>query len=236
MQVVNNYNKEWYLKGSMRVLTAGAGVFNGDIGRIDSIDPSERTLEVLFDDDRLAEYSQNELAQLEHAYAVTVHKSQGSEFDTVILPLYYGYSEFLTRNLLYTAITRAKRKMIVIGSQRTVQHMIANARVSRRFTALDHELRAQAEMVAQLGENAKGQGDEWDELFRMLEEDKKNGSELLFPKIHVCAVCGRISGRACSARLAGPGWSRRKFCGPSGWLRFPCIAAIAMKAACAACF
>ncbi len=158
MQVVNNYNKEWYLKGSMRVLTAGAGVFNGDIGRIDSIDPSERTLEVLFDDDRLAEYSQNELAQLEHAYAVTVHKSQGSEFDTVILPLYYGYSEFLTRNLLYTAITRAKRKMIVIGSQRTVQHMIANARVSRRFTALDHELRAQAEMVAQLGRKRQGAG------------------------------------------------------------------------------
>lgn len=175
MQIVNNYNKEWYLKGSMRVLTAGAGAFNGDIGRIDCIDPAERTLEVLFDDDRLAEYSQNELFELEHAYAVTVHKSQGSEFDTVILPLFYGYSEFLTRNLLYTAITRAKRKMVVIGSERTVQHMIANARVSRRFTALDHELRAQAEMVARLGENAKGQEDEWDELFALLEEDKKNG-------------------------------------------------------------
>ncbi|MBS6511584.1 MAG: ATP-dependent RecD-like DNA helicase [Clostridiales bacterium] len=175
MQTVNNYNKEWYLQGTMRALTAGSGAFNGDIGRIFSIDPAERTLEILFDDDRLAEYSQNELAELEHAYAVTVHKSQGSEFDTVILPLFYGYSEFLTRNLLYTAITRAKRKMILIGSQRTIAHMISNARVSRRFTALDHEIRAQVEMVEKLAQGREGQGDEWDELFRLLEEDRQSG-------------------------------------------------------------
>ena len=175
MQTVNNYNKEWYLQGTMRALTAGSGAFNGDIGRIHSIDPAERTLEILFDDDRLAEYSQNELAELEHAYAVTVHKSQGSEFDTVILPLFYGYSEFLTRNLLYTAITRAKRKMILIGSERTIAHMISNARVSRRFTALDHEIRAQAEMVERLAQGKENQGDEWDELFRLLEEDKRSG-------------------------------------------------------------
>lgn len=175
MQTANNYAKEWYLKGSIRALTAGTGAFNGDIGRIDSIDTAQRTLEVLFDDGRLAEYSQTELAELEHAYAVTVHKSQGSEFDTVILPLFYGYSEFLTRNLLYTAITRAKRKMILVGSQRTIWHMVANARVSRRYTALDHEICAQAEMVQKLAQGKERQKDEWDELFQMLEEDRKRG-------------------------------------------------------------
>ena len=104
-----------------------------------------------------------------------MHKSQGSEFDTVILPMFYGYSEFLTRNLLYTAITRAKRKMILVGSQRTIWHMVANARVSRRYTALDHEICAQAEMVQKLAQGKERQKDEWDELFQMLEEDRKRG-------------------------------------------------------------
>ena len=141
MQTVNNYNKEWYIKGQSNILTAGSGVFNGDMGIVDDIDTMEKTLQLLFESERLAEYTNMELSDIEHAYAVTVHKSQGSEFNTVILPLFYGYSEFLTRNLLYTAITRAKKKMIVIGKKQTLQNMISNARVSRRYTALDHELK-----------------------------------------------------------------------------------------------
>ena len=120
MQTVNNYSKEWYVKGESRILTGGIGAFNGDMGVIADINLVEKSLSVLFDKDRLAEYQVEELTQIEHAYAVTVHKSQGSEFDTVILPLFYGYSEFLTRNLLYTAITRAKKKMILIGREATV--------------------------------------------------------------------------------------------------------------------
>lgn len=150
MQTVNNYSKEWYVRGASRILTEGAGAFNGDMGVIERIDLKEKTLFILFDGDRLAEYDQSELSELEHAYAVTVHKSQGSEFDTVILPLYYGYSDFLTRNLLYTALTRAKRKLIIIGRERTVKNMIANARISHRYTALSYELLAEEALVKDL--------------------------------------------------------------------------------------
>ncbi len=144
MQTLNNYGKEWYLKGTLRTLSPGTGVFNGDMGFIEDIDPSAGTADILFDGDRVAEYEYSELNQIEHAYAVTVHKSQGSEFDTVILPLYYGATPFLTRNLFYTAITRAKSKLFIIGSERTVNHMIANSRISHRFTGLKYEMQSSA--------------------------------------------------------------------------------------------
>ncbi len=143
MQTSNNYSKEWYLKGSLRTLSPGTGVFNGDMGFIESID-EDGTAEIVFDGDRVAEYEHGELTQIEHAYAVTVHKSQGSEFDTVILPLYYGATPFLTRNLFYTAITRAKSKLYIVGSQRTVEHMIKNSRISHHFTGLRSEVTASA--------------------------------------------------------------------------------------------
>lgn len=141
MQIVNNYTKSWHIEGASPVLTKGEGVYNGDMGRIVRISAEERTLHILFDGERIAEYSFEELNEIELAYAVTVHKSQGSEFDTVILPLCYGYSDFLTRNLLYTALTRAKKKLIIIGRESTVRNMIGNARISQRFTALDHEIK-----------------------------------------------------------------------------------------------
>lgn len=140
MQTSNNYSKEWYLKGTLYSATKGMGAFNGDIGIIEHIDPEEKTAEILFDGERLATYTVGELDQLEHSYAVTVHKSQGSEFHTVILPLFYGMSDFLTRNLLYTAVTRAKQKLIIVGRESTVNHMIQNRRISGRFTALKYEL------------------------------------------------------------------------------------------------
>ena len=151
MQTSNNYSKEWYLKGTLKVLSHGVGAFNGDMGVIEKIYPQDGTLEILFDGDHLAEYDRSELDQLEHAYAVTVHKSQGSEFDTVILPLYYGATPFLTRNLFYTAITRAKKKLIIVGSRRTVTHMIKNSRIAHRFTALKYEMKRYHETFEKLG-------------------------------------------------------------------------------------
>lgn len=140
MQTSNNYNKEWYLKGHSPILTKQTGVYNGDLGIIIEINHDDNTLIIVFDDERVAYYDFDELNQIEHAYAVTVHKSQGSEFDTVILPLCYERNRFLSRNLLYTALTRAKNKLIIIGKQNTIYSMIANTHINRRFTALDHEI------------------------------------------------------------------------------------------------
>lgn len=154
MQTSNNYSKEWYLKGTLKVLSHGVGAFNGDMGIIERISPQDGTVDILFDGERLAEYDRTELEQIEHAYAVTVHKSQGSEFDTVILPLYYGATPFLTRNLFYTAITRAKKKLIIVGAQRTVAHMIKNSRIAHRFTALKYEMKNYADTFEKLGNRA----------------------------------------------------------------------------------
>lgn len=140
MQTQNNYSKEWHLKNSLKIMSKGTGIFNGDMGVINYINVQEGTLEILFDGERVAEYEKNELEQLEHAYAITVHKSQGSEFERVILPLCYGANPFLSRNLLYTAVTRAKQKLYIIGYKKTVEHMVANNRVSHRFTALNYEM------------------------------------------------------------------------------------------------
>lgn len=151
MQIVNNYTKTWHIDGASPVLTRGEGVYNGDMGRIVRISPEERTLHILFDGERIAEYDFEELSQLEHAYAVTVHKSQGSEFETVLLPLYYGRSDFLTRNLFYTAMTRARKKLLLLGREATVRHMIRNAKISQRYTALDHEIKKELEFAENAG-------------------------------------------------------------------------------------
>ena len=151
MQIVNNYTKTWHIDGASPVLTRGEGVYNGDMGRIARISPEERTLHILFDGERIAEYDFEELSQLEHAYAVTVHKSQGSEFETVLLPLYYGRSDFLTRNLFYTAMTRARKKLLLLGREATVRHMIRNAKISQRYTALDHEIKKELEFAENAG-------------------------------------------------------------------------------------
>jgi len=140
IQTTNNYNKEWLYVDSDRYYQQGFGVYNGDIGEIIDIDRHAKTAQILFEN-RQAEYTQNELEQLDHAYAITVHKSQGSEFDTVILPLFYGSSPFLTKNLLYTAITRAKKKVVLIGLNKTVSHMVNNNRITRRYTVLNNEVR-----------------------------------------------------------------------------------------------
>ena len=138
MQIKNNYDIYWE-KGSrndLRTYEAGTGVFNGEIGRIAKIDTNERQVKVEYDDKKVAWYAFSELDQLEHAYAITIHKAQGSEFDVVILVVPQSSNMLLTRNLLYTGITRAKKLLIVIGNKNLVEFMINNCDTKKRNTGL----------------------------------------------------------------------------------------------------
>ena len=144
MQIVNNYDKKYSIEGKFF-----EGIYNGDIGYIDSIDNENEKLYVKFDDDRLVEYDFEELEQLEHSYAITIHKSQGSEFDYVILPIFTGYKKLLTRNLLYTAMTRAKKMLIIIGNRNVVNYMVDNLDSRNRKTGLKEKL----EKLLYLNEN-----------------------------------------------------------------------------------
>ncbi|MEG2310414.1 MAG: ATP-dependent RecD-like DNA helicase [Clostridia bacterium] len=135
MQIVNNYDKKFTIDGNHF-----DGVYNGDIGYIQYIDIVTETISVLFDDNRLIDYSFQEYEQLEHAYAVTIHKSQGSEFDYIILPLYSGYPKLFTRNLLYTAMTRAKKMLIIVGSKNVINNMVDNIESKNRKTGLKYKI------------------------------------------------------------------------------------------------
>jgi exodeoxyribonuclease V alpha subunit len=130
MQIKNNYDVAWTKDGEN-----GSGIFNGDIGRITKILRSEGKLIADFDG-KVCEYPFEMLDQLELAYAITVHKSQGSEFNAVILPLLGGFDKLHYRNLLYTAITRAKKLLIIVGSKKTVCDMVANNKRTLRYTCL----------------------------------------------------------------------------------------------------
>jgi exodeoxyribonuclease V alpha subunit len=114
----------------------GTGIFNGDFGRIMEIDPGRKVMTVCFDDARMVEYQFSDLEDLDLAYAITVHKSQGSEYPAVILPLLTGPSGLFNRNLLYTAVTRARSCVVLLGSRDAVGRMIANTRRTRRWTGL----------------------------------------------------------------------------------------------------
>ena len=134
MQIRNNYDIEW-TKDAER----GLGIFNGDIGIIKMIDRGSQTLMINFDG-RIAAYSFDMANELELAYAVTVHKSQGSEFDAVVLPILGGFDKLYYRNLLYTAVTRAKKLLIIVGSGQRVAYMVQNNRKMLRYTGLKHLL------------------------------------------------------------------------------------------------
>ena len=144
MQTRNNYQIEWQIRGNFGLpLEKGTGIFNGDFGRILSVDPSREILTVRFDEDREVDYPFGELEDLELAYAVTVHKSQGSEYPAVILPLLSGPRGLFNRNLLYTAVTRARSCVVILGSREAVRTMTDNVRENIRNTGLEeriHEL------------------------------------------------------------------------------------------------
>lgn len=130
MQIKNDYNLSWRRPGEV-----GTGVFNGDIGYITEIDEMARTVNVKFDD-KIATYTYDQLIELELAYAITVHKSQGSEFDAVILPLFSGYEKLFYRSLLYTAVTRAKNQLIIVGLEDAVNFMVSHDRKTLRYSCL----------------------------------------------------------------------------------------------------
>lgn len=136
MQIRNNYKLEWKRIRYGSEAEEGAGVFNGDIGTVMEISPSKQTVRILFDDERLAEYGRNELDEVEQAFAVSVHKSQGSEFGTVVIPLVYGPPMLMNRNVLYTAVTRARSRVVLIGSAKCVEGMVRNVMSTKRYSAL----------------------------------------------------------------------------------------------------
>ena len=134
MQTKNNYDIEWE-SGNGVDRNAGSGVFNGDIGTVVFVDPTEEEMVVSFDD-KEATYSGDMLDELEHAWAVTVHKSQGSEYPFVIIPMYNAPPLLLIRNLLYTAVTRAQRMVILVGREDVIRTMVDNDRQTLRYTGL----------------------------------------------------------------------------------------------------
>ena len=140
MQIRNNYDILWKKTDGGAV---GAGVFNGDIGTITAIDPHAETVTVVFDD-REAEYDFSMLNELELAYAMTVHKSQGSEYRAVILVAWNGSPYLLSRSVLYTAVTRARELLIIVGREDVVAAMTNNAQRGRRYTGLKLRLQGRA--------------------------------------------------------------------------------------------
>ena len=141
MQIRNNYDIMWKKTDGSAV---GAGIFNGDVGTITSIDPNMETVTVVFDD-READYDFTQLSELEPAYAMTVHKSQGSEYRAVILAAWNGSPYLLSRSVLYTAITRARDLLIIVGREETVAVMTENAKKNRRYTGLKLRLQGKQE-------------------------------------------------------------------------------------------
>lgn len=138
MQIKNNYSLRW--EKSYDAHQEGEGLYNGDAGLVVHLNNALRYIDVEFDDNRVARYDMNQLEEIEHAFAVTIHKSQGSEFPAVVIPLVSGPQMLLTRNLIYTAITRARELVVLVGSKRVLQEMITNVMETKRYTGLKERL------------------------------------------------------------------------------------------------
>ncbi|HJD32821.1 MAG TPA: ATP-dependent RecD-like DNA helicase [Candidatus Eisenbergiella stercorigallinarum] len=142
MQTKNNYQLEWEVVSRYGIpVDHGVGIFNGDMGVVRQIDPFARTMTVEFDEQRRVTYSFEQTAELELAYAITIHKSQGSEYPAVIMPLLGGPKMLFNRNLLYTGVTRARDCVTILGSSQVVLDMIRNESEAKRFTGLDARIR-----------------------------------------------------------------------------------------------
>lgn len=146
MQIKNNYQLEWEIVSKYGIpIDKGLGVFNGDIGTVREINDYAQTLVVEYDEHKRVTYGYGQLDELELAYAITIHKSQGSEYPAVIMPLLAGPKMLFNRNLLYTGVTRARQCVTILGSSETVRAMIANANEQKRFTGLRERIRELAE-------------------------------------------------------------------------------------------
>ena len=139
IQTKNDYKIQWTRKTAAGS-EEGAGIFNGDVGFITAVDPDNSSLTVLFDEDREVVYESGDLDALEPAYCLSVHKSQGSEFPVVVMPVIGGPPMLLTRNLLYTAMTRARELVVLVGSEEVIRRMVENDHVARRYTTLSRRL------------------------------------------------------------------------------------------------
>ena len=140
MQIKNNYDMYWEKKNEGEV-EVGNGVFNGETGTILNINEKEKNICVKFDDDKYVWYEFNDLEQIEHSYCITIHKAQGSEFDVVIMIVPQAAPMLLTRNLLYTGLTRAKKLLIIIGNERVIDYMINNVDSKKRNTGLEFKMK-----------------------------------------------------------------------------------------------
>ena len=142
MQTKNNYQLEWEIVSKYNIpIDSGMGVFNGDIGNVLEINPVNREMIVEFDDKKRVRYTYENLEELELAYAITIHKSQGSEYPAVVLPILAGPKLLFNRNLLYTAITRAKECVTIVGDEEKVAKMIENTSEYERYTSLEIALK-----------------------------------------------------------------------------------------------
>ena len=137
MQIRNNYTKKWETEDKS---DSGEGIYNGDIGYIFHIDKDKKTVYVLFDKVKLASYKYDELDELDHSFCTTIHKSQGSEFPVVVIPIVWAPPMLLSRNLLYTAVTRAKKLVVLVGDVRYLEQMIKNNRINDRYSNLSYKL------------------------------------------------------------------------------------------------
>ncbi|WP_346886579.1 ATP-dependent RecD-like DNA helicase [Clostridium sp. UBA4395] len=138
MQIKNNYTLKWSKNNSSE---EGKGVFNGDVGYITEVDEDEDKITVCFEDDKIVEYEESDLDEITLAYAVTIHKSQGSEFPVVIMPMFMGPPLLMNRNLLYTGITRAKKLVVLVGNSKVVEFMKDNNRSFERYSGLKWRIR-----------------------------------------------------------------------------------------------
>jgi exodeoxyribonuclease V alpha subunit len=141
MQIKNNYKLEWKIFNDNIEVESGEGVFNGDFGYIIDIDKEDGILKVIFDDEKVVEYDFKQIDELKLAYATTVHKAQGSEFPVVIMPIASGPPMLLTRNLFYTAITRAKKLVVLVGEEKYMYMMIRNNIIANRYSSLDRKIK-----------------------------------------------------------------------------------------------
>lgn len=146
MQIKNDYQIRWYKKTRLGdIYEEGTGVFNGDTGAIKEIIPVDETVVVEFEEGKLVEYEFHQMDEMELAYAITIHKSQGSEYPAVILPLLSGPRMLMNRNLLYTAVTRAKKCVTTVGSNRVIQQMIHNVNEQKRYSTLCQRIKEMEE-------------------------------------------------------------------------------------------
>lgn len=147
MQICNNYEREWHKRGEDGFFFEGKGVFNGDMGTITKIDFQTGETTVYFDDDRISTYPRNEITDLQICYATTIHKSQGSEFDVVVMPIVAGAGSIITRNLLYTGVTRAKKLVVLVGSKKNIARMVYNNFIANRYSMLSEFIKKQSKMM-----------------------------------------------------------------------------------------